>query len=110
MEGHLPCIKFLVSEGPSPTHILGARNDNGETPKMLSQQFYKQHVADYISNVEWERDHPEESESEYGFLVQNAVSLWIVELCDSRSVSTELPFETISRGKSLSAQMNTNCS
>ena len=63
MEGHLPCVKFLVSEGPSPTHILGARNDNGETPKMLSQQFYKDHVVEYITNIEWERDHPEESES-----------------------------------------------
>ena len=64
MEGHLPCVKFLVSEGPSPTHILGARNDNGETPKMLSQQFYKDHVVEYITNIEWERDHPEEAESE----------------------------------------------
>ena len=63
MEGHLPCVKFLVSEGPSPTHILGARNDNGETPKMLSQQFYKDNVVEYITNIEWERDHPEESES-----------------------------------------------
>ena len=63
MEGHLPCVKFLVSEGPSPTHILGARNDNGETPKMLAQQFYKDQVAEYITNIEWERDHPEESES-----------------------------------------------
>ena len=67
MEGHLPCVKFLVSEGPSPTHILGARNDNGETPKMQSQQFYKDHVVEYITNIEWERDHPEESESKSCF-------------------------------------------
>ncbi len=67
MEGHLPCVKFLVSEGPSPTHILGARNDTGETPKMLSHQFYKQQVVDYITNIEWERDHPEETESESRF-------------------------------------------
>ena len=64
MEGHLPCLKFLVGEGLNPSHILGARNDNGETPKMLSQQFYKEPVTEYISNLEWERDHPEESESE----------------------------------------------
>ena len=63
MEGHLPCLKFLVGEGPSPTHILGARNDNGETPKMLAQQFYKETVVEYIGNIEWERDHPEEAES-----------------------------------------------
>ena len=64
MEGQLPCLKFLVAEGPSTTHILGARNDNGETPKMLAQQFYKEQVVEYVSNIEWERDHPEESESE----------------------------------------------
>ena len=63
MEGHLPCLKFIVGEGPSPTHILGARNDNGETPKMLAQQFYKEIIVDYIGNIEWERDHPEETES-----------------------------------------------
>ena len=66
MEGSLPCLKFLVAEGDNPAQILGARNDNGETPKMLSQQFYKDSVAEYISNLEWERDHPEEAESEYG--------------------------------------------
>ena len=65
MEGQLPCLKFLVGEGPSASHILGARNDNGETPKMLAQQFYKEQVVEYISNIEWERDHPEESESEW---------------------------------------------
>jgi ankyrin repeat domain-containing protein 42 len=63
MEGQLACLKFLVGEGPNPTHILAARNDNGETPKMLSQQFYKEQVVEYISNIEWERDHPEESEN-----------------------------------------------
>ena len=63
MEGHLPCLKYLVSEGPSPAHVLGARNDNGETPKMLAQQFYKEHIVDYIGNIEWEREHPEEAEN-----------------------------------------------
>ena len=63
IEGNLPCLKFLVSEGPNATHILGARNDNGETPKMLAQQFYKETVVEYIANIEWERDHPEEAEN-----------------------------------------------
>ena len=63
MEGQLACLKFLVAEGQNPTHILAARNDNGETPKMLAQQFYKEGVVDYICNIEWERDHPEEAES-----------------------------------------------
>lgn len=62
-EGNLPCLKFLVGEGVSPTHILSARNDNGETPKMLAQQFYKDQVVEYINNIEWERDHPEEAEN-----------------------------------------------
>ena len=64
MEGHLPCLKFLVGEGTSPTHVLSARNDNGETPKMLAQQFYKDNILEYVNNIEWERDHPEEAESE----------------------------------------------
>ena len=63
MEGHLPCLKFLVSNGPSPMHILGARNDQGETPKVLAQQFYKETIVEYINGIEWERDHPEEAES-----------------------------------------------
>ncbi|KAL3846546.1 hypothetical protein ACJMK2_017525 [Sinanodonta woodiana] len=63
MEGHLPCLKFLVSTGISPTHILGARNDQGETPRDLAQQFYKDHIIEYIQGVEWERDHPEEAEN-----------------------------------------------
>ncbi|KAH3879583.1 hypothetical protein DPMN_003488 [Dreissena polymorpha] len=63
-EGHLPCLKFLVSTGISPTHMLGARNDQGETPKDLAQQFYKDAIMEYINGIEWERDHPEaESES-----------------------------------------------
>ena len=64
MEGHLPCLKFLVSEAQNPGVVLSARNDNGETPKMLAQQFYKETVVEYISNIEWEREHPEEAESE----------------------------------------------
>lgn len=63
MEGNLPCLKFLVSEAQNPSHILGARNDNGETPKMLAQHFYKDTIVEYISNIEWEREHPEEAES-----------------------------------------------
>ncbi|XP_074657659.1 ankyrin repeat domain-containing protein 42-like [Tubulanus polymorphus] len=62
-EGHLPCLKFLVSCGPSSTHALAARNDQGETPKMLAQQFYKDHVVEYIEAIEWEQDHPEEQEN-----------------------------------------------
>ncbi|XP_038069458.1 ankyrin repeat domain-containing protein 42-like [Patiria miniata] len=62
-EGHLPCLKFLVSHGASMSETLGARNDNGETPKTLASQFYKQNCVDYINAVEWERDHPEDEEN-----------------------------------------------
>ncbi|XP_022084879.1 ankyrin repeat domain-containing protein 42-like [Acanthaster planci] len=62
-EGHLPCLKFLVSHGASLSDTLGARNDNGETPKTLASQFYKQSCVDYINAVEWERDHPEDEEN-----------------------------------------------
>lgn len=62
-EGQLPCLKYLVSAGVNPMHVLGARNDQGETPKDLAQQFYKDVVVEYINGIEWERDHPEEAES-----------------------------------------------
>lgn len=64
-EGQLPCLKYLVSAGVNPMHVLGARNDQGETPKDLAQQFYKDVVVEYINGIEWERDHPEEAESKY---------------------------------------------
>ncbi|XP_033630922.1 ankyrin repeat domain-containing protein 42-like [Asterias rubens] len=51
-EGHLPCLKFLVSHGASLSDTLGARNDNGETPKTLASQFYKQNCVDYINAVD----------------------------------------------------------
>ena len=38
MEGHLPCLKFLVASAPSATHVIGAVNDQGETPKNLAAQ------------------------------------------------------------------------
>ena len=63
MEGQLPCLKFVVSESQNIGHVLGARNDNGETPKMLAERFYKNAVFEYINSIEWERDHPEEAES-----------------------------------------------
>jgi len=63
MEGQLACLKFIISESRSVSQTLGARNNNGETPQMLAERFYKSDVFEYISNIEWERDHPEEAES-----------------------------------------------
>jgi len=63
MEGQLSCLKFMISESHSISQLLGARNNNGETPKMLAERFYKNDVLEYITNIEWERDHPEEAES-----------------------------------------------
>lgn len=63
MEGHLPCLKFLVSSEGCPDHSLGARNDHGETPRDLAQQFYKENITEYIDHVQHEMDHPEESEN-----------------------------------------------
>ena len=51
MEGHLICLKFLVSHAASLMETVGARNDNGETPKTLATQFYKQNCVDYINAV-----------------------------------------------------------
>ena len=83
MEGQLPCLKFLVSMGISPTHVLGARNDQGETPKDLAQQFYKDNIIEYITGIEWERDHPEEAESMLflSFILYSAVLIFYLLLC-----------------------------
>ncbi|GCC22396.1 ankyrin repeat domain-containing protein 42-like isoform X2 [Chiloscyllium punctatum] len=63
MEGHLHCFKFLVCHGDSMTEILGARNDQGETPKDLAKRFYKDNIVQYILAVEHERDHPVDQEN-----------------------------------------------
>ncbi|KAG7483911.1 hypothetical protein MATL_G00043320 [Megalops atlanticus] len=61
-EGHLFCLKFLVSKGLSLTHTLGARNNQGETPKALAQRFCKQAVLQFIDAAENEQDVPLEQE------------------------------------------------
>ena len=80
MEGHLPCLKFLVSSEGCPEHTLGARNDHGETPRDLAQQFYKENILEYIDHVQHELDHPEEAESEclgfYKWLCVSEEGVW----------------------------------
>ncbi|KAJ8343015.1 hypothetical protein SKAU_G00329430 [Synaphobranchus kaupii] len=63
MEGHLFCFKFLVSKGLSIAHTLGARNNQGETPKDLAQRFCKQPVLQYIELIEKHKDLPLEQET-----------------------------------------------
>ena len=74
-EGSLDCLKFLTAEGGSSAHVLAARTDNGDTPKTLAQQFHRQAVVDYIDNIEWERDHPEEVESKWRHLPAAYITL-----------------------------------
>ncbi|KAG9471051.1 ankyrin repeat domain-containing protein 42 [Eleutherodactylus coqui] len=63
MEGHLHCLKFLLSKVSSFTCALEAKNNKGEKPKELARRFYKERIIQYIDSVEYERDHPEESEN-----------------------------------------------
>ncbi|XP_062908914.1 ankyrin repeat domain-containing protein 42-like isoform X1 [Mobula hypostoma] len=63
MEGHLHCFKFLICQGVSTTHILTARNDQGETPNDLAKRFYKDNIVQYIAAVEHERDHQDDEEN-----------------------------------------------
>jgi ankyrin repeat domain-containing protein 42 len=63
MEGHLPCLKFLISVSRDIQSIVGARNDQGDTPKSLAEQFYKDDCCTYLDALEWEQDHPEQAES-----------------------------------------------
>ena len=41
MEGHLPCLKYILSNAHNTNSIVSARNDQGDTPKTLAQQFFK---------------------------------------------------------------------
>ncbi|XP_053561049.1 LOW QUALITY PROTEIN: ankyrin repeat domain-containing protein 42 [Bombina bombina] len=63
MEGHLHCLKFLLSKASSVTHVLEARNHDGDTPKDLAHRFYKEKIVQYIDGVEFDRDHPDEQEN-----------------------------------------------
>ena len=63
MEGHLLCLKFIVSANRDISSILGARNDQGDTPKSLAEQFFKEECCTYLDALEWEQDHPEQAES-----------------------------------------------
>ncbi|XP_035289794.1 ankyrin repeat domain-containing protein 42-like [Anguilla anguilla] len=63
MEGHVFCFKFLVSKGLSIAHTLGARNNQGETPKDLARRFSKQPVLQYIELIEKHKDLPLEQET-----------------------------------------------
>lgn len=59
MEGHLFCFKFLISCKTNPKESLRARNDHGEMPKDLAEQFYKDDVVKYIEAIEQEQENPE---------------------------------------------------
>ena len=74
MEGHLPCLKFIVSVNRDIASLLGARNDQGDTPKSLAEQFYKEHCCQYLDALEWEHDHPEQAESNYKSMIQRITS------------------------------------
>lgn len=63
IEGNLPCLKYILSNANNSNSIISARNDQGDTPKTLAQQFYKDSVVEYLEAVEWDRDHPEQAES-----------------------------------------------
>lgn len=80
MEGHLLCIKFLLSCKSNPRDIFGARNDHGEIPKDLAEQFYKEDVVKYIETIEKEKDCPENMESKRIHLHQHHLILMKVKL------------------------------
>lgn len=63
MEGNLLCLKYLVSCKSDPNDILKVCNDLGEVPKDLANRFYKENVVNYIEAIEWNKEHPEKSES-----------------------------------------------
>lgn len=63
MEGNLPCLKYILSNSMNMNTLISARNDQGDSPKTLAQQFFKDHVTEYLEAIEWDRDHPEQAEN-----------------------------------------------
>ena len=63
MEGHLPCVKYLVASEGCPERSLAARNDHGEMPRDVAQQFYKENVLEYIDHISLNNQRHEEVES-----------------------------------------------
>jgi len=61
-EGHLHCLKYIVSSSTSISNALAARNDQGETPRDLAQQYLKHDCLDYINGVEYDMNNPENAE------------------------------------------------
>ena len=55
MEGNLHCLKYILSNSTNTNSLIAARNDQGDTPKTLAQQFYKDEVVEYLEAVEWVR-------------------------------------------------------
>ncbi|XP_065056506.1 ankyrin repeat domain-containing protein 42-like isoform X1 [Rhopilema esculentum] len=61
-EGHLHCLKYVISSSVSIANALAARNDQGETPRDLAQQYLKHDCLEYINGVEYDVNHPETAE------------------------------------------------
>jgi ankyrin repeat domain-containing protein 42 len=64
MEGHLHCLKFLLSRMNSATQALKAFNDNGENVLDLAQRFLKQNVVEFIQGAQYEGSHPDDHDGE----------------------------------------------
>eukprot|EP00794_Sanderia_malayensis_P011110 gene11110-12280_t len=62
-EGHLHCLKYIISSCLSISNTLAARNDQGETPRDLAQQYLKHDCLGYINGVEYDVNHPEDAEN-----------------------------------------------
>ncbi|XP_065841071.1 ankyrin repeat domain-containing protein 42-like [Oscarella lobularis] len=57
-EGHLACLRLIVTgaEG-NVMKFLSARNDDGDSPKNLAEQFQREDCVGYLSALEWEVAH-----------------------------------------------------
>ena len=59
MEGHVHCLKYIIATAINPTIVLTARNDDGETLRVLAERFYKDKVLEFLNTVEFESQNPE---------------------------------------------------
>lgn len=50
-EGHLACVKYLLTKCTSEARVMATRNNHGETVRDLALQFNKLAVVDFIDKA-----------------------------------------------------------
>eukprot|EP00118_Oscarella_pearsei_P003738 m.15565 g.15565 ORF g.15565 m.15565 type:complete len:156 (+) comp26435_c0_seq3:553-1020(+) len=65
-EGHLECLRVIISAAEGNIiKVLEARNDDGDSPKNLAEQFQREDCVSYLTALEWDIEHKGSSDNAY---------------------------------------------